>query len=100
MLEENSCKEMIAVSLPNNKVQCRFGEMAKNSKVLLITRIHDSHLYALQLHESMDIAIQCDNPAFVSCDCSGNVDENFLFCRSPHTHATSYAIFGTLVGFI
>lgn len=73
------------MSFSNNTIQHRIGGITEDLKEQLVTIKSGSRFHALQFGESTDFANLCYILGFVRYECSGTVNDNFLFCRPLHT---------------
>uniref|UniRef100_A0A8C2IPX6 DUF4371 domain-containing protein n=1 Tax=Cyprinus carpio TaxID=7962 RepID=A0A8C2IPX6_CYPCA len=85
MLGKKASDDMHKVPLSNDTVQRRITSMSETVQEQLITRLHQSPFFSLQLDEYIH---------------ARSVHEDFLFCKSLPTNTTGEAIFDALNAFI
>lgn len=99
MCGEKASKQLNLISLSDNTVERRINEMADDIIQKLVKNIRESPFYALQFEESTDIANLSNQPK-VRYVHNGELQEDFLFCKSLPTQSTAEAIFDILKAFI
>lgn len=100
MLGKKASDDMHKVPLSNDTVQRRITLMSETVQEQLITRLHQSPFFSLQLDESTDIGNEANLLCFVRYIHARSVHEDFLFCKSLPTNTTGEAIFDALNAFI
>ena len=100
VFNEESVQKVEAISLSNNTVSRRITDIADDIETELISRLHASDAYALQMDESTDVAGLAILLVFVRYDYENKIEDNILFCKSLELHTTGKDIFDCIDDFI
>uniref|UniRef100_A0A3P9L4Q1 DUF4371 domain-containing protein n=1 Tax=Oryzias latipes TaxID=8090 RepID=A0A3P9L4Q1_ORYLA len=92
--------EINRIPLSNDTVQRGIKAMAENVEHQLVTHLHQSQFFSLQLDESIDLGNEANLLCFVRYIYAGGLHDEFLFCRSLPTKTTGEAIFHSHNDFI
>jgi hypothetical protein len=89
ILNEDSYKKIMQISLSNDTVRRRIHEMADDIKKQVIEKVNNSPFFSIQLDESTDVS-QCSQlMVFVRYINGSCVEEEFLFCEPLPTTTTA-----------
>lgn len=84
------------ISTSDNTVKRHIDDMAEDVLKQLVSRIQASCVYALQIHESTDIASLSDLLAFVWYEYDVEIHEDLLYGKPLPSHITAETILETL----
>ena len=99
MIGERESKIVDSVSLSATTVKRRNLDMSHDVLEQIIGQVNTSSFYAIQLHESTDIAGLPQLSLFIRYISNGEVLEKLLFCKALQLHTRGKDIFKIIDGF-
>ncbi|CAH2002242.1 unnamed protein product [Acanthoscelides obtectus] len=100
VIGEQHVAKIKQISLSNTTIQSRICEMSADILATVISEIKESHMFALQLDESTDVASCSQLLVFTRYIKDDDVKEEYLFCKSLPTTTRGEDVFQTLKEFI
>ncbi|CAH1989318.1 unnamed protein product [Acanthoscelides obtectus] len=100
VIGEQHVAKIKQISLSNTTIQRRICEMSADILAPVISEIKESHMFALQLDESTDVASCSQLLVFTRYIKDDDVKEEYLFCKSLPTTTRGEDVFQTLKEFI
>lgn len=88
-----------SIPLSRDTVQRRIADLSEDIRAQLLTQIHKSGKFAIQLDESTDIANMAQLIVFVRYCHENNILEEILFCKSFEGRTTGEDVFNLVDGF-
>ncbi|CAH1998688.1 unnamed protein product [Acanthoscelides obtectus] len=85
VIGEQHVAKIKQISLSNTTIQSRICEMSADILATVISEIKESHMFALQLDESTDVASCSQLLVFTRYIKDDDVKEEYLFCKSLPT---------------
>lgn len=89
ILGQAAATKLDVVSLSNNAVSRRIGEMAAQVKEKLIQNIKQSRFFAIQIDESTDLTNFAQLMAYIRFEKEQDIHEEFLFCEPLPNNTTA-----------
>jgi hypothetical protein len=81
MFGEEFEKEILKISMSVNTISGRMQDVPQDGESHAIANFKEAHLFAIQLDESTDITRKAQLVACSRIVCSGDIIEQFLFCK-------------------
>ena len=89
VLGDASVAKLKQISLSNNTIQRRIFDMPDDVKKQVVNEIKASPMFSFQVDESTEVSLCAQLHVFVRYIHSGDIKEEFLFCRELDTTITS-----------
>lgn len=96
---EKYTNDIKSIPLSKDTVSRRINSIAMNLKSILLSRLYDSKVFALQLDESTDISNLAQIIVYVRYCYAGDICEEFLFCEALKERTSGEKIFELLDNF-
>lgn len=82
VLEEEQARKFNDISVSNDTVARRIGEISANIRDQVVVEIKNSPLFTIQLDESTDDAMCSQLLVFARYVCEGDIKDELLFCKA------------------
>lgn len=100
VLGQSAADLMGTIPLSNDTISRRIESMAEDVMCQVIAKVKQSQFFAIQIDETTDVSSDAQLLTYIRYEHEGELQEDFLFCRTLTDRATGEQLFATLDSFI